>query len=142
MEHLAILNRKLKLLPKILNGEKTIESRWYKFRKDPYKRILPNETIYFKNSGEPVTVKARVKDILFFDNLENAQIKNILEKYGKQIGVDISYADKLQGKIYCTLIFLRNVEEIEPFNIDKKGYGNMAAWITVESIEQIKKNYL
>lgn len=142
MEHIAILNRKLKLLPKILNGEKTIESRWYKFRKDPYKRILPNEAIYFKNSGEPVSVKAKVKYALFFDNLNDVRIRDILEKYGKKIGVDPSYADKLQGKKYCTLIFLRNVEEIEPFNIDKKGYGNMAAWITAESIENVKKNYL
>jgi len=142
MEHLAILNKKLNLLPKILIGKKTIESRWYKFKKDPYQNISSGEIVYFKNSGEPVSVKAMVEKVLFFENLDNAKIKDLLEVYGSCIGVDISYLENLTGKNYCTLIFLKDVEEIKPFEIDKKGYGNMAAWITLDSIETIKKNHL
>lgn len=142
MEHLAILNKKLNLLPKILSGEKTIESRWYKFKRDPYNRIKENEIIYFKNSGEPVTVKSKVENVLFFENLDNKKIKYLLEVYGRRIGVDVSYLENLSGKRYCSLIFLKDVQQIEPFDIDKTGYGNMAAWITLDSIEKIKKNHL
>ena len=39
----------------------------------------------------------------------------------------------------CMLVFLKNVEKIEPFEINKSGFGIMSAWISVESIPKIKK---
>ena len=139
MHHIAILNKKLNLLPKILSGEKTIESRWYKFKKAPYEAIKAGDIVFFKNAGEPVTVKSSVKKAIFFDNLNNAKIKDILQQYGEKIGVPISYAKKIADKKYCILVFLSNVKRIKSFNIDKTGYGNMAAWLTVEDIKKIKK---
>lgn len=138
MDHLAILSKKGNFLDKILSGEKTIESRWYKFEKTPYKKIVAGDSIYFKESGKPVSVKAIVAKALFFDDLNDDKIKNIIQQYGQQLGVSPLYADKIKGKKFCTLIFLHQVEEIKPFHIDKTGYGMMAAWITVEDINIIK----
>jgi|SRR3989344_5929949 len=138
MEHVAILSKQSKLLAKILSGEKTIESRWYKFKKTPYENIAVGDTIYFKESGEPVTARARVSKVLFFDGLDECKIKNILKEYGARIGVSMSYAEKVKDKNFCTLMFLEKVERIEPFEINKKGFGLMAAWITVDKIEKIK----
>jgi hypothetical protein len=42
-------------------------------------------------------------------------------------------------KKYCLLIFLDHPELIESFEIDKTGYGAMAAWIRVDNINQIKR---
>jgi len=39
MDHVAIMKRSWGLIPKILSGEKTIESRWYKKRIPPWNRI-------------------------------------------------------------------------------------------------------
>ncbi len=139
MEHLAILSKQSKLLAKILSGEKTIESRWYKFKKTPYENIAVGEVIYFKESGELVTARAIVSKVLFFDNLNEHKIRNLLEEYGARLGVSLSYAEKVKDKNFCTLVFLENVEEIEPFEINKKGYGLMAAWITIDRIDSIKK---
>lgn len=139
MEHLAILAKKNKLLKKILSGEKTIESRWYKFKKTPYKNISVNDNVYFKESGSPVIAKARVSNVLFFENLNEEKIKEILKKYGKSICVPLSYAESLVGKKFCTLVFIDSVQSIEPFDIDKTGYGLMAAWISVNNINSIKK---
>lgn len=139
MEHLAILAKKRKLLEKILSGEKTIESRWYKFKKTPYQNISINDVIYFKESGDPVTIKARVSNVLFFDNLDRNKIRDILKKYGKKICVPLSYSEKLVGKNFCTLVFIDNIQKIKPFDVDKTGYGIMAAWITVNSIDSIRK---
>ena len=136
MEHLAILKKQW--LGKILSGEKTIESRWYRHRKTPYNNIAKGDIVYLKESGKPVTAKAAVKNVLFFDNLDRNKIKEILQRYGKQIGVTESYADELTGKNYCSLIFLEDVQETEPFDVNKKGYGMMAAWISVESIDELK----
>jgi len=52
------------LLPKILTGEKTIESRWYKNKCSPWGKIKRGDVVYFKNSGEPVTIKAEVSKII------------------------------------------------------------------------------
>jgi S-adenosylmethionine:tRNA-ribosyltransferase-isomerase (queuine synthetase) len=138
MHHLAILSKKKKLLQKIINKEKTIESRWYKFKRTPYKNIKINDTIFFKESGCPVTAKCRVSKVLFFDNLDENKILEILNKYGKQIGVNTSYTKEIKEKKYCTLIFLKDVEQIPEFKINKKGYGLMSAWITLSDINTIK----
>ncbi len=138
MEHLAILSKQSKLLAKILSGEKSIESRWYKFKKTPYQNIAAGDIIYFKESGEAVTAKASVSKVLFFDSLNENKIRNIFQEYGRRLGVPASYAEKVKGKKFCSLIFLSNVEEVEPFQINKKGYGMMSAWITVDKIEKIR----
>lgn len=139
MEHLAILSKKLKLLNKIISGEKKIESRWYKFKKPPIGCISRGDVIYFKESGEKISVKAEVENVLIFKELTQEKIKEILKKYGKSICVDTSYIEKIKDKKFCALIFLCNVQKIEPFEINKKGYGMMSAWVSIENIEKIKK---
>ena len=46
---------------------------------------------------------------------------------------------KAKGKNYCILALLKNIELIEPFSIDKTGYGVSTAWIVAESIENLKR---
>ncbi len=139
MDHLAILSKDRKLLSKILSGEKTVESRWYKFRRTPYRNISAGDSIFFKESGCPVTAKAKVSRALFFDNLNLAKIVEILTKYGDAICVPVSYAERHVGKNFCTLVWLEDARSIEPFDVDKKGFGMMSAWITVEDIGSIRK---
>lgn len=47
MHHLAILKKSWPLIPKILNKQKTIESRWYKVKCAPWNKInsIKNKTI-------------------------------------------------------------------------------------------------
>ncbi len=138
MDHLAILS-KGKILEKILSGQKTIESRWYRFRRDPYGTINSGDRIYFKESGEPVTAMAEVEKTEFFSDLTLEKIKWILRTYGKQICADESSAHAKADKRYCSLIFIKNVKQIEPFHIDKTGYGNAVAWIRVQNIDKLRK---
>jgi len=140
LDHLAILSKKGDWLAKILSGEKTIESRWYKHKKGPYGTIKAGDTIYFKESGEPVTAKARVEKALFFADLYPATIQKILDDYGKQICLQNYTLEAYKRTNYVTLVFLVDVKAIEPFKINKKGYGLMAAWITVDSIDRIRVN--
>jgi ASC-1-like (ASCH) protein len=142
MDHVAIMKKSWRLLPKILSGEKKIESRWYKNMRSPWGKINKGDVVYFKNSGEPITVKALVSIVLHFSGLDYEKIKEILSKYNGNKGLGVSDPDKyyelFKEKNYCLLIFLENPEKIEPFNIDKTGYGSMSAWITVDDINQIK----
>jgi len=137
------MKKSWKLLPKILSGEKKIESRWYMSRYPPWNSIKTGETVYFKDSGEPVTIKAEVKKVIQISNLTPDKVREIFDKYGKTDGIgvtDISkYIKMFKDKNYCMLIFLKNPQNIKPFNIDKTGFGLMSAWITVSSINQIRK---
>lgn len=130
------------LLPKILTGEKTIESRWYKNKYSPWDKINKGDIVYFKNSGEPVTVKTEVFDILQHAGLKPEMVREILQEYGAKNGLGINEIDKyyemFKEKNYCLLIFLKNPEKIEPFEIDKSGFGAMSAWIMVDDISQIR----
>lgn len=142
MHHLAIMRKSWGLLPKILSGEKVIESRWYKNRYSPWDKIKKGDTVYFKNSGELVTVKAEVSDVLQFSDLIPNKVKEILNEYGARDGLGIneidSYYQRFKDKNYCLLVFIKNPEKIKPFEVDKKGFGAMAAWIAVEDINKIR----
>lgn len=139
MEHLAILSKKRKLLSKILSGEKKIESRWYKFKRPPFGSIFKGDVIYFKESGEPVSVKAKVEKIQTYDNLNPPLINKIIAEYGTLIGINSSFIQEVKDKRFCILIYLNSVQKIEPFEINKKGYGLMNAWISIEDINKLRK---
>lgn len=133
MIHVAYMKKSWKMIPKILSGEKTIESRWYKTRRVPWGKIRPGDTVYFKNSGEPVTAKAKIVKVLQFSDLAIKKTREILGKYGTEIGVDDSFFEIVKDKKYCLLLFLAKPKKIKPFLISKKGFGAMTAWITGSS---------
>ncbi len=142
MEHLAIMRKSWGLTKKILSGDKRIESRWYKTKYLPWDKIKSGEIVYFKDSGEPVSIKAEVEKVLQFSDLTQDKVQQILKEYGKEDGINIvdipKFFEMFKSKRYCILIFLKNPQKIEPFRIDKKGFGNMVAWITIDNMEKIK----
>jgi len=143
MEHVAIMRKSWGLTQKILSGEKKVESRWYSVKYRPWDSIKKGETVYFKDSGEPVKIKAEVSKIMQFADLTHGRVKEILDKYGDEDGLEKEkipeFFERFKDKKYCMLIFLRNPQEIEPFEINKTGFGAMSAWITVDNIFKIKK---
>lgn len=143
MEHLAIMKKSWRLTDKILNGQKKIESRWYAAKCQPWDRIKKGETIYFKDSGEPVRIKAEVGEVKQYADLTPKLVKKIFNEYGEDIGIekrDIpAFIERFKDKRYGLLVFIKNPHAIEPFEIDKAGFGLMAAWITVKSLAQIRK---
>jgi len=144
MEHIAIMRKSWGLTPKILTGKKKIESRWYKSKYPPWNKIKSGDTVYFKDSGDPVTVKTEVDRVLQFANLTPEKAKQILQKYATADGLGIrdipKFYEMFKNKNYCIIIFLKNPEQIEqPFEIDKNGFGAMAAWLCVDDVSKIKK---
>ena len=151
MDHIAILRKSnIKkgddLLGDILDGTKTIESRWYINRIAPWNKIKSGESVYFKESGQPITAKAKVSKVLQFENLNNESMKEIIDKYGNKIAPNTSketfyeWITTHENKRYCILVFLSDVEKITPFNINKSGFGNSCAWMVLEDIEGIRKH--
>ena len=89
MEHVAIMRKSWGLTEKILTGRKKIESRWYKVKYPPWNVIKSGDVVYFKDSGEPVTIKTEVGKVIQFSNLTHQKVKDILDKYGKADGLGI-----------------------------------------------------
>ncbi len=142
MHHVAIMNKSWKLIPKILSGEKTIESRWYQTRRAPWNAISIGDTIYFKDSGSSVTASAEVTNVLQCEHYSQKELKGIIKKYGGNGGICFANPAKAltwtQSKQYAILVFLKNPKSIKPFSINKKGFGNACAWITVKDIDSIR----
>ncbi len=143
MDHVAFMKKEWGFIDKILVGTKTIESRWYKNKYRPWGVIKKGEIIYFKNSGEPITVKAIVDNVMMVSNLDVNRVEDLLEKYGDEIGIEkndfVKFLKKFQDKKYCILIFIKNPKKIVPFSINKKGFGLMASWISVSNINEIQQ---
>jgi len=144
MEHLAIMKKSWDLTNKIISGEKKIESRWYKNKYLPWNKIKEGEIVYFKDSGSPVSIKTEVEKVLQFSNLTPNKVKQILEDYGKDDGINQNKIEEFfqlfKDKKYCMLIFLKNPQKIEPFEITKKGFGMVSAWICVNNINILRKD--
>ncbi len=134
MEHIAILRQPF--FDMIIRGEKTIESRWSMNRSAPFNKVQAGDKILLKRTGCPVTATATAKKVMQFE-LTPDKVEDIRVMYGKQIGTDKfeDWQDTLHKK-YCTLIWLENVEEIEPIEVPR---SNGAGWIVVKpKLEQLK----
>lgn len=141
MEHLAILNPKLQLLPKILSGEKTIESRWYKHKTTPWNKIQRGDTIYFKNASQPVTATAKISKVLQIQVSSLHEALSLAKQYKEEICLSdnaITETSWLVGKRYVILVYLQDAKKITPFSINKSGFGNACAWITCPKIAALK----
>lgn len=139
MDHVAIMNKKLGLIDRILSGRKLIETRWSKNKIAPYDQISTDDTIYFKDSGGLVRASAIVEKVIQYENLTSTKTQEIINKYGKDIDVtdynDLTWAF---GKNFALLIWLKNVKAVIPFQINKTGYGTGCAWLVVKNIDIIK----
>lgn len=141
MHHVAIMKKSWGLIPKILSGEKTIESRWYQTRRTPWNKIKVGDRVYFKNSGERVIAQAEVSGVMQFEIRNLSDIKKVVKKYGKEICLINNDPKTWETRPkYCILIKLKNPKLIpKPFSINKQGFGSAAAWLTVKNITSISR---
>lgn len=144
-DHLAIMKKEWGLTTKILTGEKKVETRWYQNKIAPWDQIYPGDWVYFKDSGEPVHIKAKVERVEQYENLSRKKVIELLSKYAQAdgLGVDKGSIQKFyhlfKNKKYCIVIYLTSPQQVESFEINKKGYGTQTAWLVVEDIAKIKR---
>ena len=142
MDHLAIMKKNRWLTQRILTGQKTLETRRYMNKSAPWDKIKAGDTVYFKDSGSPVSVQAKVSKVEQFADLDEAKRQAILKKYSyADIGTATILPEILEyvkWKRYCIIIHLVSPCAVKSFEVDKTWYGNMAAWISLPSIEKIR----
>ena len=132
MNHVAIMRKSWRLIPKILTGEKTIESRWYVSRRAPWGRVSAGDVIWFRDGGAPVTARATVKKVLQLEFSGLDEIEAAVRRYGDDICL-LNRVPKtwVRQPRYAILMWLEEARPVKPFNVDKQGYGNANAWLTM-----------
>lgn len=128
MKHLAIF--KGEAGEKILSGKKTIESRFSKRKSVPFGQVAPGDLVYIKPSGKDPIGQFRVKKVIFFNGLEVEDIKEVREKYGKELAVDEAYWKGKKEAKYGTLIF---IGEVDPFITSPLKYPkkDLRGWVVL-----------
>ena len=109
----------------MLDGIKTIESRFSKNRILPYEKISEGDTVIVKKSSGPVIAYFTVKKALFFD-LQDTPISEIKKQYEKELCVNEDFWISKKNSNYATLMIIDNLVKLNPFQIDKRG---MQTWI-------------
>jgi hypothetical protein len=131
MEHIAIMdNEKIK---KILNKEKLIESRFSKNKITPFHNITKKDIVYLKISGGKIIAYFEVRDVMFFEDLNEDIIKKIKEKYNDLINAPEDFWSLKKDSKYATLIFIKSAKAIEPISINKR---NRQAFISCNNMEE------
>jgi len=92
MKHLAIF--KGEGVGLILNGKKTVESRFSKRKNVPFLQISAGDLVYIKPSGKDIIGQFRVKKVIFFDNLDADDLSDLKKRYGKSLAVSEEYWEK------------------------------------------------
>ncbi len=109
----------------MLNGKKTIESRFSKRKMLPYDKITKDDIVIIKKSSGNVVGYFTIKDIKFFD-LNTTDIADIKKLYNKELCVSENFWLEKQNSNYATLIFIKEIHLLKPFKINKKG---MSTWL-------------
>lgn len=109
----------------MLEGKKTIESRFSKNKILPYNQISKEDIVIVKKSSGDVMAYFTIKELLFLD-LSEVYIDEIKSKYNSQLCVNESFWKMKKNSNYATLIFIDKVVKLKPFHIDKRG---MQTWI-------------
>lgn len=121
--HLGIFSEPY--LSLMMDGIKTIESRFSKNKIAPYNRISKNDIVIIKKSSGNIIGYFTIKEVLFFD-LGTTSINDIRKKYEKELCVNDEFWDNKKNSNYATLLIIDKIFSLKPFHIDKKG---MQTWI-------------
>ena len=125
--HLAIFVEPY--LTAVLEGKKTIESRFAVTRRPPYNCIEPNDYILLKKSGGPVIGLALAGSTHFYQ-LSPAVLTDLRQRFAQQLFAqdDLFWTDRA-AKHYATLIELEEPMAIQPVTIPKR---DRQGWVTYD----------
>ena len=114
----------------ILSGKKTIESRFSRKKNVPFLQISAGDLVYIKPSGKDIIGQFMVKKVIFIDGLEIREIREIRERWGKELAVDEAYWKRKETAKYGTLIFIGEVDAFitSPIKIPKK---DLRGWVVL-----------
>jgi hypothetical protein len=142
MDHVVYVDAKAGELEDLVKGIKSMIIRGAEGRKLPHGRVNQGDVLYFiKNNGEGV-IRARgvVTSVINSDKLTVEESYETIIKHQDRLQLPDKQFDRIAGKRYLVLIGIGDIEEIQPYSIDKSRFTNMDDWIAVGNIKEVIKS--
>lgn len=111
----------------ILDGRKTIESRFGVHRYAPFDRVQQGDLIFLKRSGGPVVGIALAGKTTFYE-LDSHTLGDIRERFADKIcAEDDEFWEARAEKRFATLIEIDSVIAVDTLAVDKR---DRRGWVT------------
>jgi ASC-1-like (ASCH) protein len=128
--HLVILKKPY--LDAILQGRKTVESRFYQTRQFWLSRVAPGDKLFLKASSGPVMATAIVASMKYFDSLTSSRLADLKKQHNQHILGDEQYWQDKMNSRFGILVWLKDVKPIAPKFIKK---ADWRAWVLLSKTE-------
>ena len=129
--HLAIFREPY--LQFIIEGRKTVESRFSKNRCAPYDSVADGDVLLLKLSGGDIVGLCVVEKVWFYQ-LDPKSLKFIREKFGAAIcPVDETFWEDRKQSAYASLMRITQVTMIDNVKIDKR---DRRGWMVLDNPKQ------
>jgi hypothetical protein len=125
--HLAVMTGHY--LDRLLDGTKTIESRFTRHRVAPFEQVSSGDVIFFKPAGSPITAAGLAGTVQHLD-LQIIPLQRVAEQYSPAIApADVSFwADRAAAR-YATLVTMLDVVQTQPVPIQKR---DRRGWVVLD----------
>ncbi|MBC8376830.1 MAG: hypothetical protein H8E26_12355 [FCB group bacterium] len=140
MDHVVYLDAKANELELLLSKQKSMLIRGAAGRKMPHGRVFAGDVLYLINNNAEGLILARVdvKSVINSEKMSREESIALVDSHANQLSLSKKQYDRWAGKRYLVLIEIDQITELDPFPIDKSGYGNMDDWLPVENIEKLR----
>ena len=130
--HLAVLREPY--LKFILEGKKTIETRFARRPCPPFERVGKGDVILLKRTPGDVVGVCIVEQAWFY-RLDSESLATIESKFGRAIcPADASFWEQRKEATVATLMLISNVAQIPPFKIEKR---DRRGWVVFQSSKEM-----
>jgi hypothetical protein len=109
----------------------------------PYGSVNEGDTLYFISSAGEGDVRARctVSSVYYSGRLTVEESFETIIRNQDKLQLPDKQFEKWAGRKYLVLIEIGNIQEIEPFSIDKTGFSRPDDWLPVVNIEFVSINH-
>jgi hypothetical protein len=115
--HLAVLTEPFH--SRLLDGTKTIESRFSRIRCAPHGVLAEGDVVVVKKSGGPVTGAFQAGKVRSY-RLSPGQVADLRDRYGAQISADDEFWARSADRPYGTLVDVAHVRSVPALAFPKK----------------------
>jgi hypothetical protein len=132
--HLAVMTGQY--LDRLLDGTKTIESRFTRHRIAPFECVTDGDVIFFKPAAGPITAVGLAGPVQHLD-LDKVPLQQIADQYGEAIApADASFWTDRAAARYATLVAMLDVVKTGPVPVRKRDRRGWVVLIHAPAADQ------
>jgi hypothetical protein len=113
----------------LLDGKKTVESRFSVHRRPPFGCVQSGDLILVKESGGPIVAVAEIAEVWYYQ-LDNEAWASIRNRFAKQLCVDDpKFWETKASTYFATLMRIGKVEKLDPLTCSKR---DRRGWVVLD----------